>query len=133
MMVWKAMLILLPKTDSMSCTLQAWCSPYQSKFYSFSPPLHFVVVNREMRTHASSLPPQEFIDLYVLELCAIVSSYLLDSQVEVILSSSQESLQRALGFTFVLQKEYPNEACIVIHNNIPILTSADAYISEGDE
>jgi hypothetical protein len=60
-------------------------------------------------------------NLCVLDLCAIISSYLLDSQVELILRSSQESLQSALGFAFVLQKENPSEACIVINNNNTIL------------
>jgi hypothetical protein len=47
------------------------------------------------------------------------------------LSPSQESLQGLLGLRFFLQKEYPSEARIVIHNNKTILTPADAYISDG--
>jgi hypothetical protein len=42
--------------------------------------------------------------LCVLEIWSIIASYLLDSQVELILSPFLESLQSPLGFTFVLQK-----------------------------
>src|SRR5688572_10316510 len=71
--------------------------------------------------------------LCVLEIWSIIASYLLDSQVELILSPFLESLQSPLGFTFVLQKEYQSEACIVINNNKTILTNTDAYISNVDE
>jgi hypothetical protein len=74
---------------------------------------------------------KKFFDLRVLELCSIISSYLLDSQVEPILSSSQESLQSHLGFNFFLQNEYPSEACMITNNNKTILTHVDAYISNG--
>jgi hypothetical protein len=74
---------------------------------------------------------KKFFELCVLELYAIIASYLLDSKVELVLSSSQESLQSLLGFTFVLQKEYLSEVCIVFNNNKIILTPIDAYISNG--
>jgi hypothetical protein len=76
---------------------------------------------------------KEFFNLSVLELCFIVSSYLFYYQVELILSPSQESLQSLLGFTFVMQKEYPSEACIVINNDKTILSPSDAYISNCAE
>jgi hypothetical protein len=38
-----------------------------------------------------------------------------------------------LGFGFILQKEYPGEAGIVINNNETILTSPDAKISNRSE
>jgi hypothetical protein len=69
------------------------------------------------------------LNLQVLELHSIIASNLLDSQVELILNSPQESLQGPLGFTFILQKEYPSEASIVINNYKTILTPTDAKIS----
>jgi hypothetical protein len=60
---------------------------------------------------------KEAFDLRVLELRPVVASYLLDPQVELILSPSQESFQSFLGMRFFLQKEYLSEARIVIHNN----------------
>jgi hypothetical protein len=68
-------------------------------------------------------------NLRVLELRPIITSYLLDSQSELILSPSQESLESLLGLRFFLQKEYPSEARIVIHNYKTILTLVDAYVS----
>jgi hypothetical protein len=55
--------------------------------------------------------------LCILELRSIIAYNLLDSQDELILSSSQESLHSPLGFTFILQEEHPSEACVTIHNN----------------
>jgi hypothetical protein len=68
-------------------------------------------------------------NLRVLELCTIVASYFLNPQAELILSSSQESFQSLLGLRFFLQKEYPSEARIIIHNNYTVLTPTDAYVS----
>jgi hypothetical protein len=67
--------------------------------------------------------------LRVLELCPIIASYLLDSQSELILSPSQEPFKGLLGLRFFLQKEYPSEARIIIHNNKTVLTPVDAYVS----
>jgi hypothetical protein len=72
-------------------------------------------------------------NLRVLELRSIVVSNLFDSQSELILSPSQESLQGLLGLRFFLQKEYLSEARIIIHNNKTILTLADAYVSDRAE
>jgi hypothetical protein len=72
-------------------------------------------------------------NLRVLELCSIVASNLFDSQSELILSPSQESLQGLLGLRFFLQKEYTSEARIIIHNNKTILTHVDAYVSDWAE
>jgi hypothetical protein len=63
-----------------------------------------------------SSPPQGTLQPAFFELRSIIASHLLDSQVELILSFPQESLEGPLGFVFVLQKEYPSEACIVINN-----------------
>jgi hypothetical protein len=59
---------------------------------------------------------KELFNSSVLKLRSVITSYLLDSQVELILSPSQEFLQGSLGFTFILQKEYSSEACIIINN-----------------
>jgi hypothetical protein len=72
-------------------------------------------------------------NLRVLELRSIVVSNLFDSQSELILSPSQESLQGLLGLRFFLQKEYPSEARIIINNNKTILSLADAYVSDQAE
>jgi hypothetical protein len=61
-------------------------------------------------------PPQGTLQPTFFELQSIIALHLLDSQVELILSFAQESLEGPLGFVFVLQKEYPSEACIVINN-----------------
>jgi hypothetical protein len=68
-------------------------------------------------------------NLRVLELRSIVAYNLFDSQFKPILCPSQESLQGLLGLRFFLQKEYPSEARIIIHNNNTILTPADSYVS----
>jgi hypothetical protein len=54
--------------------------------------------------------------LRVLELRPVVASYLFDPQSELILSPSQESFYSLLGLRFFLQKEYPNEARVIIHD-----------------
>jgi hypothetical protein len=38
-----------------------------------------------------------------------------------------------LGFRFILQKEYPSEAGIIINNNKTILTALDAKINNRPE
>jgi hypothetical protein len=68
--------------------------------------------------------------LSILELCSIVASDLFDPQSELILSTSQESLQCTLGFRFFLQKEHLSEARIIIHNNKTILTPVNSYESD---
>ena len=80
-----------------------------------------------------SLLLQKAFNLRVLELRPVVASYLLDPQAELILSPSQESFQSFLGVRFFLQKEYPSEARIIIHNHKIILTPADAYVSDRAE
>jgi hypothetical protein len=83
-------LIASAKTDPESCTHQAWSLPYRKEFYSSSPLHHFLrcVGRRELMLDA--LLKKSF-NLRVLELRSIISSNLLDSQSELILSSSQES------------------------------------------
>ena len=71
--------------------------------------------------------------LRILELHSIVASNLLDSQSELILSPFYESFQGFLGLRFFLQKEYPSEARIIIHNNKTLLTPVDAYVSDQTE
>jgi hypothetical protein len=60
-------------------------------------------------------------NLRVLELGAIVTSYLLDFGIKLILSSLQELLEHLLYFTLVLQKEYPREMRIIIKITGPYL------------
>jgi hypothetical protein len=48
-------------------------------------------------------------NLSVLKLGVIVTSYLLDFGIQLILSSLQELLEHLLCFTLVMQKEYPSE------------------------
>jgi hypothetical protein len=50
-----------------------------------------------------------FFNLSVLELGAIIASYLLDLDIKLILSPLQELLEHLLCFTLVMQKEYPSE------------------------
>jgi hypothetical protein len=95
-------------------------------------PLHNTVLLRCVgrREHMlDALFLKKSFNLRVLELCSIIASNLLDSQSELILSSSQESLKGLLGLRFFLQKEYPSEARIIIHNYKTILTPVDAYVS----
>ena len=73
---------------------------------------------------------KEAFNLRVLELRPVVASNFLDPQVELILSPSQESLQGLLGMRFFVQKEYPSEARIIIHNNKTVLIPTDAYVSD---
>jgi hypothetical protein len=72
-------------------------------------------------------------NLRILEHRSIVTSNLLDSQSELILSPSQESLQGLLGLRFFLQKEHLSEARIIIHNYKTILTPAYAYVRNRAE
>jgi hypothetical protein len=65
----------------------------------------------------NSLLFKKFFHLCILELYSMVASNPFDSHVELTLSSYQESLRGSLGFTFILQKEHPSEACIIIHTN----------------
>jgi hypothetical protein len=58
----------------------------------------------------------EFFNLSVPKLRAIVTSYVLDLELELILNSSYELLNHSLCFTFILQKEYPSETTKVINN-----------------
>jgi hypothetical protein len=76
---------------------------------------------------------KEAFNLRILELCPIVASYLFYPQSKLILSPSQESFECILGLRFFLQKEYPSEARIVIHNYKTILTPVDAYVSDRAE
>jgi hypothetical protein len=48
-------------------------------------------------------------NLSILELGAIVTSYLLDLGIKLILSPFQELLEHLLCFTLVMQKEYPSK------------------------
>jgi hypothetical protein len=47
--------------------------------------------------------------LSVLELGSVVTPYLLDLSIKLILSLLQELLEHLLCFTLVMQKEYPSE------------------------
>src|SRR6187551_404441 len=72
---------------------------------------------------------KKLFNIGVLELRPIVTSYMLDLQLKLILSSLNESLDDCLSFTLVLQKENPCEARKVIYNDKSILVPANANIS----
>jgi hypothetical protein len=69
-------------------------------------------------------------NLSVLQLGAIVTSYLLDLSIKHILSSLQELLEHLLCFTLVMQKEYPSETLIVINNYKTIFVSINANVGD---
>jgi hypothetical protein len=47
--------------------------------------------------------------LSVLELGSIITSYLLGLGIKLILDPLQELLEHLLGFTLIIQKEYPSK------------------------
>jgi hypothetical protein len=69
-------------------------------------------------------------NLSVLELGVIVSPYLLDFGIKLILSSFQEFLEHLLCFTLVIQKEYLSEMRIVINNYKTIFVTANANVGD---
>jgi hypothetical protein len=68
--------------------------------------------------------------LSVLKLGAIVTSNLLDFSIKLILCCLQEFLKHLSSFTFILQKEYPNETRIIINNDKIIFVTANANIGD---
>src|SRR6187551_1344026 len=76
-----------------------------------------------------SLFIKKLFNICVLELRPVVTSYMLDLQLKLILSSSNESLDDCLSFTLVLQQEDPCETGKVIYNDKSILVPANANIS----
>jgi hypothetical protein len=59
---------------------------------------------------------EELFNLSVPKLRAVVTSYVLDLELELILNSPNELLDHSFCFTFILQKEYPSETGKVINN-----------------
>jgi hypothetical protein len=69
-------------------------------------------------------------NLNVLELGAIVTFYLLDFGIKLILRSLKELLEHLLCFILVLQKEYLSETRIIINNYNPIFVTANANVGD---
>jgi hypothetical protein len=69
-------------------------------------------------------------NLSVLEFGAIVTSYLLDLDTKLILSSLQELLKHLLCLTFVIQKEYSSETRIIINNYETIFVTTNANVGD---
>jgi hypothetical protein len=68
--------------------------------------------------------------LSVLELGFIVTPYLLNLDIKLILSHLEELLEHLLCFTIVMQKEYPSETGIVINNYKTIFITVNANVGD---
>jgi hypothetical protein len=69
-------------------------------------------------------------NLSVLEFRAIITPYLLDLGIKLILSSLQELLEHLWCFTLVMQKEYPSETRIVINSYKTIFVTTNANVGD---
>jgi hypothetical protein len=69
-------------------------------------------------------------NLSVLEFGAIVTPYLLDIGIKLILSNLQEHRKHILCFTLVMQKEYTSETRIIISNYQTIFVTANANVGD---
>jgi hypothetical protein len=69
--------------------------------------------------------------LSVLEFDSIVTSYLLDLGIKLILSPLQKLLEHLLCFTLFMQKEYPSEMLMVINNYKTIFVPDNANVGHG--
>jgi hypothetical protein len=70
----------------------------------------------------------KFFNSCILELTSIVTSHFLDSNLKLIVNSSEKGLKDIKHFTFITKKEYPCEFCKVIHYDKVILVAAYACV-----
>jgi hypothetical protein len=71
--------------------------------------------------------------LSVLELGSIVTPYLLEFSIELILSSLQKFLERILCFTLIMQTKYSHEMRIIINNDNTIFVTANTNVGDRTE
>jgi hypothetical protein len=68
--------------------------------------------------------------LRVLELGVVVTSYLLNLSIKLILCPSEELLKHLLCFTLILQKEHSSEMGIIIKNDNTVFVTANANVDD---
>jgi hypothetical protein len=103
------------------------CHLYESLIHHFSHPILLRSVG-DQKLMLDAFFIKKVFYLCILELDVIVTSYLLNLGIKLILIPSQELLEHLLHFTFILQEERPSETRIIINIDTTIFDTGDGYL-----